>query len=107
MKIYYDGVAYYTREKFLSTIRVIEPLIICSISNYYSDKVGYATERYTSELGDFMVFKPEQLTDDEIIMLLSAPHGGYIKVDTGELASMFGFEKQDVLNEVKEIEVKE
>jgi hypothetical protein len=108
MKIYFDGSVYYTRERFLRMVRSNAEYIIDPTTTYYSDKIGYAKETVTIEGQGYMVFKPEQLEDDEIIYLLSHYYGGFIKEKIAEeLAKVFGFDSGYTLTKTTEIEVKE
>lgn len=108
MKIYFDGVVYYTREKFLKMVRSNAEYIIDPTATYYSDKIGYAKESVSVDGQSHMVFKPEQLDDEEIIYLLSHSYGGFIgEIMSEELCKALGFGPGYSIKKTKEIEVKE
>ena len=108
MKIYFEGCAYYTRERFLEMVRSNAKYVIDPLGTYYSNKIGYAKEIVENIDGrDWAVFKPEQLEDDEIIYLLSSLYGGIIKDKfPKELAEAFGFSLEYYITTTREIEVK-
>ena len=108
MKIYFDGCAYYTRERFLEMIRSNADYIVDSSTTYYSDKIGYAKEAVSIDGQNYMVFKPEQLDDEEIMDLLSHSYGGFIKeILPEDFAKDLGLDSGYSITETKEIEVKE
>ena len=108
MKIYFDGNVYYTREKFLEMVRSNAEYIIDPSTTYYSDRIGYAKETVSIDGQGYMVFKPEQLDDEEMIYLLSHPYGGIIKEDFPEdFAKGLGLDSGFSITKTKEIEVKD
>lgn len=108
MKIYFDGHCYYTRERFLEMIRISAKYIVDPTTTYYSDKIGYAKETANVDGQCYMVFKPEQLEDEEIIDLLSLSHGGFIKEGLPkDFLKDFGIDSDYSITKTKEIEVKD
>lgn len=82
--------------------------IVDPSTTYYSDKIGYAKETVCIDGQGYMVFKPEQLDDEEIIYLLSSSHGGFIKESLPEdFAKALGLDSGYSITGTKEIEVKE
>ena len=108
MKIYFDGVCYYTQERFLSMVKSNAAYIVDPSTTFYAEKVGYGTQLDIDGTG-YIVFRPEQLVDEDIIYLLSREYGGFITAPLGcdELAKAFGFEDGYNFIKTKEIEVKE
>lgn len=108
MKIYFDGVVYYTRERFLEMVRSNAEYIIDPSTTYYSNKIGYAKESVSVDGQSYMVFKPEQLDDEEILDLLPRLYGGFISsIHMKELCKSLGIDFDCGITKIREIEVKE
>lgn len=108
MKIYFDGVVYYTRERFLEMVRSNAEYIIDPSTTYYSNKIGYAKESVSVDGRDWMVFKTEQLDDEEILDLLPRLYGGFISSShMKELCKSLEIDFDYGITKIREIEVKE
>ena len=88
-------------------VRACAAYIVDSSVNFYAEKAGYGTQLEIDGAG-YVVFRPEQLDDEEIIYLLSRSCGGFITKPfySKELAEAFGFEDGYYFKATIEIEVK-
>ena len=101
---------FFTKEALLRYIRAdYELLIVDPTTTFRCEKFGRSTQVSQADGQSYVVFRPDDLTDEEIFYLLTRPYGGYISVvgDMDELAKAFGFSTENIFHEIKEINVKE
>lgn len=107
MKIYTNGRAYYTQEAFLSMARTEGYYIIVSSPGFHNEKGSYGTEIITCEDGfTYRAFRPEDLTDEEILYLLTHSNGGIISCPKWT-EYFFGSDYKPSVAWTSEIDVKE
>lgn len=103
MRIYKDNAMYYTASALVKMVRAYgTDICIIDPSNYPTINGANTTVR-----GSYNVFESADLTDEELVNILSMTHGGYIlKAERETVFDMFGFEKADDIHEIEVINVK-
>lgn len=108
MKIHQERFTYYTKERMVGIIRKHAEYIIDPTAKFNSDKVGRSKESVTVDGISCMVFKPEDLNDEELLYLSSRLYGGFVTNSIPEvLRNEPGLEKDYSSTRIREIEVKE